>query len=454
MLPVPRKALSRQLYESLPRTGDVVRLTYGVGESEGRPVRLVADEDEAIPSDGVDYRLHSLTVRLYPRHVRIVPLTPRQCRPHDGIELEIPALPFVAHRGEDEPDVIEGVRMGTIKHIPGAPSPAAERVSVGRERGAVRVGNEPIGVFAEEARILFGDERRDPDGRDESPVCDHPAQLPDPPGESRIGLQPVPHERLISVVDLHVGESQRTIRNRFKIVDHVPLGDLRPVAVPRTPSGGRFIPRQPRVSQRQLIGKHREQLLPVSPFQREEILEYPCLSGSEDLPFGVQHDLERISGKPDFGGEPPARGERPEDMASPCGGEQREVVDGGESGLLRKAVVSRVGILPDRLDRREHACVLGQHVVPLSIHLGIGGERHPSGEEGDLNDSDRLRSPVRETGRRGSAHPLPLERQHSRCAGIGCPDFVSGIPEYRIRRHRSPSMSWHISWFAEIRLVP
>ncbi len=83
---------------------------------------------------------------------------------------------------------------------------------------------------------LLGNERRDPDGRLEAAIANLTEDRLHLATECAAGLQPIPHRRLIAIVDLDVAEARDVTRNDVEVVEHLLRGDLGPEAVPRTPA--------------------------------------------------------------------------------------------------------------------------------------------------------------------------------------------------------------------------
>ena len=61
--------------------------------------------------------------------------------------------------------------MRAVERIPWSTSPAAEGDAIRSQRRAVGILDEPVRVLLKDARLFFGDERRDPDRRLEAALA-------------------------------------------------------------------------------------------------------------------------------------------------------------------------------------------------------------------------------------------------------------------------------------------
>ena len=109
-----------------------------------------------------------------------------------------------------------------------------------RQRRAVGVLDEPVGMLLEEVRLLLGDERRHPDRRLEAAASDlpraRPARRRRTPRPSRASRPSRAGSRRRSARTSSPGTR---LRDDVEVVEHLLRGDARAEAVPRAPAGRR-----------------------------------------------------------------------------------------------------------------------------------------------------------------------------------------------------------------------
>src|SRR6185369_3104705 len=128
-------------------------------------------------------------------------------------------------------------RMRVVEHVPWTTTPATKRYAIGAERLAVCILHEPIPMLLEDVRLFLGDERCNPDRGLEAARADLLQHALDVSAERRTRLEPVAHCRLVAVVDLHVTQTGRVLRDEVEIVEDLLGRDARTEAVPRAPAG-------------------------------------------------------------------------------------------------------------------------------------------------------------------------------------------------------------------------
>src|SRR5262245_32535533 len=181
---------------------------------------MIAAENKA-GTCSADDRRHASAVGLDSRRARIVEAAPVHSTPEVGVELEVGAAPFPPHSPKDSFDMLLCFGMCAVKRVPRTVPPTAERDSIRTQRFAIDVLNEPVGMFAEEMRVLFGDEWRNPDSRLEAGVADSLEHAARVSAECGSGLQPVAHRRLIAVVYLNVLQARRMFGDEVEVVEHL-----------------------------------------------------------------------------------------------------------------------------------------------------------------------------------------------------------------------------------------
>src|SRR5262249_10130178 len=110
---------------------------------------MIAPKNEAIAGAFED-GLHASTVGLDAGRGRVVKTAAMDRSPEVGVELEVGAPPFVAHRAKDSFEVCLGAGVCPIENVPGAMTPTAESHAVRPQRCSAGVLDEPIGVRLEE----------------------------------------------------------------------------------------------------------------------------------------------------------------------------------------------------------------------------------------------------------------------------------------------------------------
>src|SRR5947209_19218402 len=121
--------------------------------------------------------------------------------------------------------------MRPVEGVPRTATPAPEGDLVRRERVPVRGLDEPVGVLAEQPRALLRYEGGDPDRRLEPELADSAEHAAHVAPEGGPGLQPVPHRRLVTVVDLDVLEPGALAGDDVQIGQDLFGGDARAEAV-------------------------------------------------------------------------------------------------------------------------------------------------------------------------------------------------------------------------------
>ena len=129
--------------------------------------------------------------------------------------------------------------MRPVERVPRAATPPAERHAIGPQRRACLVLHEPARVLLEQLRLLFRDERGDPDRRLEAAIPNRLEDAAHVAAERGACVQPVAHRRLIPIVDLDVFEARNVPGDRVEVVEHLLRRHSGTEAVPRTPPGRR-----------------------------------------------------------------------------------------------------------------------------------------------------------------------------------------------------------------------
>src|SRR6185369_4032998 len=92
-------------------------------------------------------------------------------------------------------------------------------------------------MLLEDVRLFLSDERRNPDRGLEAALADLLQHALDVSAKRCAGFEPVAHRRLVAVVDLHVTQTGRVLRDEVEIVEDLLGRDARAEAVPRAPAG-------------------------------------------------------------------------------------------------------------------------------------------------------------------------------------------------------------------------
>src|ERR1051325_9195115 len=142
-----------------------------MNQSKARPDRVVAAENEAV-ARALQHRLHTATVGLDARSLRVPQLAAVHRAPKVRVELEIRDAPLVAHGAEDALQVLLHFGIGAIERVPRTAPPPLERDLVRGKRLAIFALHEPVGMLLKHVRTGLGDERRHPDGRLETLLAD------------------------------------------------------------------------------------------------------------------------------------------------------------------------------------------------------------------------------------------------------------------------------------------
>src|SRR5262245_54037581 len=207
---------------------------------------MVATEQKCVAGPAPD-RLHAATIGLDARSLWIVKAPAVHRTPEIGVELEVAAAPFRAHRPEYRFKMCLRARMCTVDRVPRTATPSAESHAIGPQRRAGVVFDEPVGMLCEQFRFGFGDERRDPDGRLETLSSNRIEHRSNIAAKCGSGVEPIAHCALIAIVDLDVLEPGILVRDHVKVVQHLLCGDTRAEAIPGAPTGWRTRRRERRV---------------------------------------------------------------------------------------------------------------------------------------------------------------------------------------------------------------
>src|SRR5262249_40626890 len=148
----PAQILSRRRADAIPGALDVVGASRSVDEAGRRPDRMIAAEEESI-ARATRNRRHAAPVGFNPRRARIMEPSAVHRAPEGRIELEVGAPPLLAHRAEYALEVCLRLRMRSVDRVPRTAAPSAERHTIGSQRRAVGVANEPIGMLLEQMRV-------------------------------------------------------------------------------------------------------------------------------------------------------------------------------------------------------------------------------------------------------------------------------------------------------------
>ena len=232
VLPVARKTFAGKSLEVLPGAGNITSNPHCRTGSERRPHRGVAAENESSGSSPLRQSLHPAAERFDARQGTVMPDTKRKTAPDRRIQFEITAVPLTPHRPENRAEIIARGGNGGVEHIPGSASPAAERAAVGTQRRTGLIHHKPVRMFPEQLRILLRYERRDPDRRLQPELRNSAAERRDARRKVRMRNQPVPHMRLITVVDLNKTQFGEFCFHQSGAAENIGLRNLRAVAVP------------------------------------------------------------------------------------------------------------------------------------------------------------------------------------------------------------------------------
>src|SRR5262249_55867184 len=135
-----------------------------------------------------------------------------------SVELEVGTVPLPAHGTEDVLKMFLDFRMGSIQRVPGSMAPSAKSDLAGEQRLAVGALNEPLGVLLKDLRILFCDKGCNPNGGFESPSPYLFQDFDDISTERLASLQPVSHRGLVAVIDLHIFQLRKFLRNDVQVL--------------------------------------------------------------------------------------------------------------------------------------------------------------------------------------------------------------------------------------------
>ena len=105
-------------------------------------------------------------------------------------------------------------------------------------------------------------------------------------------LQPISHERLVTVIDLDEFQAGYVPGDHFQVAENVSFSDIRAKGVPGTPPGRRYREDQPWMILLDAGGQGVEQVSLRLPADEHELLQDPGFTGSQGQPFRVQHDLK------------------------------------------------------------------------------------------------------------------------------------------------------------------
>src|SRR5215813_2653427 len=94
-------------------------------------------------------------------------------------------------------------------------------------------------MLLENVRLFLGDERRDPNRGLETACANLLQHALHVAAKRRASFEPVAHRGLVAVVDLHITQARRVLRDEVEIVEHLLRRDARTEAVPRAPAGRR-----------------------------------------------------------------------------------------------------------------------------------------------------------------------------------------------------------------------
>src|SRR5215469_7048595 len=197
---------------------------------------MVAAEDEPVTGAAPD-RFHAATIGLNACGLAIMEATAVHRTPEIGIEFEIRAAPLIPHSAKQLLKVLLNFRMRTVENQPRAVPPTAKCHAIRRKWVSACILDEPVGMLLENLGLAFGDERRYPDRRLETAFADGAQHVANIASERRAGLEPIPHGRLVAVIDLDVFQLGNGFRNHVEVVEHLLGGDPRPKAIPGAPSG-------------------------------------------------------------------------------------------------------------------------------------------------------------------------------------------------------------------------
>src|SRR5258708_32304670 len=94
-------------------------------QAEGRPDRVIATHEQGVPR-AAPYGCHPAPIGFNTRGLGIVTVTAGKRSPVSGVQLEVGAAPFSAHRPEDAFQPALRFGMSSIQGIPRAKPPASE----------------------------------------------------------------------------------------------------------------------------------------------------------------------------------------------------------------------------------------------------------------------------------------------------------------------------------------
>src|SRR5258706_2756529 len=163
---------------------------------------MVATEQKRVARPTAD-RLHSAAVGFHARGLWVVMAAAVQGAPEVGIHLEISAAPILTHGAEHIFEMFLRTRVRAVDRVPRAVPPSAEADRVRWQRLAGIVFQKPLGVLAEHLRVLFGDERRNPNSRLEPAPSNLFDDAENVAAERLAGDQPFADGRLVAVSHLH-----------------------------------------------------------------------------------------------------------------------------------------------------------------------------------------------------------------------------------------------------------
>src|SRR6185369_13661672 len=100
VLPVTAEVLSRSRFDAFPGALDVVGAARAVNQSERRPDRVVATEDETI-FRAAQYRAHPGAISLDAGSALVVKAAAVDRAPEVCVKLEVSAAPLAVHRAKE-----------------------------------------------------------------------------------------------------------------------------------------------------------------------------------------------------------------------------------------------------------------------------------------------------------------------------------------------------------------
>ena len=181
--------------------------------------------------------------------------------------------------------------------------------------------------------------------------------------------QPVPHEALISVIDLHIPETRQLLHCKAVLLD-VAFPDRRTITVPGTPAGQRFVVLRTRMIMGNAVRELRQLFLPASPRGDKQLLQFQRAVRRNGKIVAVDDKFNGFPVEADLVGEAPAAGESGQFRGSPVREKLDQVVDGEHTGTDGKTVMKTVCINRG-LNLSDGSPVLGEHIGAFRIKAGV-----------------------------------------------------------------------------------